>query len=228
MHVNVQHIRHYCASLLSARQSGMRLLGSVAVAANALSVLCRPCDCICVASSAAPGGVPHTPTGMINLWGVPKPSMRAFELLNLLGDTEAEVTLSTAVPTLTVLASAVNGSMRLVLANHACPTCPEPSDVTITKVSTSGHTAAAAAAAAAAYSSATVRRIDSTHSNPHAAWEALGSPNYPRDPAIEIMRNASELVSASVGVACAGGEGCHLVAPLMVPAHGVVEVVFNP
>ena len=42
------------------------------------------------------------PTGMINLWGVPKPSMRAFEMLNLLAETEAEVTLSSNVSAATV------------------------------------------------------------------------------------------------------------------------------
>ena len=36
-------------------------------------------------------------TGMINLWSVPKPSMRAFEMLNLLAETEAEATLSSNV-----------------------------------------------------------------------------------------------------------------------------------
>ena len=32
-----------------------------------------------------------------DLWGVPKPSMRAFEMLNLLAETEAEATLSSNV-----------------------------------------------------------------------------------------------------------------------------------
>ena len=49
------------------------------------------------------GGIPgrdtpfHGGFGMINLWGVPKPSMRAFEMLNLLAETEAEATLSSNV-----------------------------------------------------------------------------------------------------------------------------------
>ena len=122
------------------------------------------------------------------------------------------------VSTLTVLAGGKvdgpgGGEVRVILANHACPTCPEPADVTINQVSVSGE-----------WASATIRRIDSTHANPHAAWVALGSPNYPTDPAIETMRNASELASTSVGVKCQAGE-CHLAAPLTVPAHGVVEVV---
>ena len=76
------------------------------------------------------GGIPgqntpfHGGFGMINLWGVPKPSMRAFEMLNLLGETEAEVTMSSTVETLTVLASPIaGGGLRVILANHACPTC---------------------------------------------------------------------------------------------------------
>lgn len=40
------------------------------------------------------------------------------------------------------------------------------------------------------------------------------------------MVNASELVSSSVAVACAGAE-CALEAPLTVPAHGVVELLLS-
>ena len=76
------------------------------------------------------------------------------------------------------------------------------------------------------YTSGTIRRIDSTHTNPHAAWTALGSPNYPTDPLIETMLNASALASTTVAVACAGAE-CVLEAPLTVPAHGVVELVLS-
>ncbi len=60
------------------------------------------------------GGIPgkntpfHGGFGMINLYDVPKPSMRAFQVLNMLSATEAQATLSGGSPlpaSLTVLAT---------------------------------------------------------------------------------------------------------------------------
>jgi len=117
------------------------------------------------------GGIPgkntpfHGGFGMINLYDVPKPSMRAFHMLNMLSTTEAatKVVASNSTPGLYTVCSLVKGvNATCVFANTAAVGKPAPPAVTFEKLDTSKLGFAVA--------SVKIARIDVNHSNPHAAW----------------------------------------------------------
>ena len=174
------------------------------------------------------GGIPgkntpfHGGFGMINLYDVPKPSMRAFQLLSMLSATEAQATLSGGSPppaSLTVLATVAAGSnVTVLLANHDCSGCADPSPVDVGWVTVTG--------AGFAPKQATIARIDANTTNPHAAWLALGAPNYPTPAQQAELVAAAQLKFRPVELAT-GPDGDPGVAGVVVPPHGVVTLVFS-
>ena len=62
-----------------------------------------------------------------------------------------------------------------------------------------------------------VARIDANHSNPHAAWLNMGSPNYPTPAQQVVLREASEL----------GWTPLELGASVALPPHGTMAIVFS-
>jgi hypothetical protein len=149
---------------------------------------------------------------MINLWDMPKPSMRAFSMLNMLSDTEVAVKLSgaPAIPSLTTLASLVPGAnCTIVLSNHLAVGLPDPPAVIIGKISATGL--------GFTPRTAKLARIDGNHTNPHKAWVTMGSPNYPTPAQQQALIVASEMAWVSMA----------LDEPLTVPAHGTVAMVLS-
>ena len=68
-----------------------------------------------------------------------------------------------------------------------------------------------------AVASAKIARIDTNHSNPHAAWLMMGSVNYPTPAQQVILREASQLKWAPLTL----GESVAL------PPHGTMAIVFS-
>ena len=176
------------------------------------------------------GGIPgkntpfHGGFGMINLWDMPKPSMRAFSVLNMLSETEVAVSLTDttggasgasggsapAIPSLTTLASVVPGAnCTLVLSNHLAVGVPDPPTITIGKLSPVGL--------GFIPKTAKIARIDSNHTNPHAAWLAIGSPNYPTPAQQKLLLAASEMAWGSLA----------LDGSVTIPPHGTVAIVLE-
>ena len=174
------------------------------------------------------GGIPgkntpfHGGFGMINLYDVPKPSMRAFQLLNMLSDAEATATLSggSAPPaSLTVLATVATGAnVTVLLANHDCSGCADPSSVEIGWVTVT--------AAGFVVKQVSIARIDANTTNPHAAWLALGAPNYPT-PAQQVELVAAAQLKFSLAELATAPDGNPGVSSVVVPPHAVVALVFS-
>jgi xylan 1,4-beta-xylosidase len=129
----------------------------------------------------------HGGFGLLNLYGVPKPVYRGFELLAELG-TRAWPCAS-GHPTVSAAVGARDpgdDATSVLLLNVALPRHPIAAErVTLEIARPDGRPPRAAS----------VSRIDDAHANPRAAWEAMGRPEYPS------ARQVAELEAASVVVA---------------------------
>jgi xylan 1,4-beta-xylosidase len=154
----------------------------------------------------------HGGFGLLNLYGVPKPVYRGFELLGALGARAWPV--PTGHPTLTVVAGAPadDGTTALLLLNVAHPRHP------VGEVAVEVELAGLAGRRPRA---ATLARIDATHANPRAAWEAMGRPESLQPAQVAALEAASALVPEAIGV---DGDGTVARVALAMPADAMALV----
>lgn len=151
----------------------------------------------------------HGGFGLLNLYDVPKPTYRAFQLLHRLGDRRVDAILD---PHPTVEAVAVGDAQRadILLYNHNVPLAPIAAEqVRVTFKGWAGDL------------SATVERVDAGRANPKRCWQALGSPEYPAPDEIQAMMEASQMSAEPVEVERSGDS---LVCTVTVPPHGIAAM----
>lgn len=123
--------------------------------------------------------------GLMNVYGVPKPSYRSMQLLHWAGDERVPVARrNDDCATVDVLALVNTTHLALFVTNHA----PLPLE---------GVDPVKACNVRLAFpqqldSPALVARIDALHVNPKKTWEAMGYPPYPTPKQLAILEAASE------------------------------------
>ncbi|HTU93452.1 MAG TPA: hypothetical protein VMF69_25455, partial [Gemmataceae bacterium] len=127
----------------------------------------------------------HGGFGLLTLHGVPKPVYRAFELLHRLGEERLPVEGEHA--TVDAWATRRGDSLVVLLANHALPRQP----ITDQRVHLELQDAPPPR-------SATLERIDDSHANAKAAWQALGAPEHPTETQIRQLEEASRLIGEAL------------------------------
>lgn len=103
--------------------------------------------------------------GLMNMYGIPKPAYRAFELLHKAGP--KLVSVSSPYETVGMWGTTTGKTLSLYAFNTALPGAPITNQTLC--VSVAGVSA----------SQATITYIDSSHANPYSAWVSQGSPQYP-------------------------------------------------
>ena len=152
----------------------------------------------------------HGGFGLLNLHGIPKPSYRAFELLHGLGDTMLPVRGTH--PTIDVYPTRdAAGDLVVLLTNHARPTHPIRNERVEVHLTHCENPAAGAL----------VRRIDTHHANPRAAWAAMGEPGYLSAQQVADLEAASTCVPEPLEVTW---DRHTLGFVLDLPAHAVASV----
>lgn len=126
----------------------------------------------------------HGGFGLLTLYGVPKPSYRAFEVLHRIG-TDLVLAWEDVHPTVDAWVVRRTDGLGLdaVLTNHALPRHPIATQHV--------HLALDGLARPAAV---TLRRIDADHGNAKARWQALGSPGYLSRDQVADLVDVSRLV----------------------------------
>ena len=125
----------------------------------------------------------HGGFGLLTIHGIAKPAYRAFQLLHELGDRLLPVT--GAHDTVDAWAVRSEGFIDLVLTNFALPRHDIASEeISFTLTNLPGLPRRA-----------TVRRIDETHANPRARWEAMGMPDYLSPQDVATLQGVSELAA---------------------------------
>lgn len=132
-------------------------------------------------------GIPfHDEFGLVNVYGIPKPSFRIFAELHKAGDRRLTVTTGpNASRTAEVLALSTGTCVTLFAYNHDI----EARDIQEEQM---------ALHLDGDYQYIRKAVIDSTHTNPKAVWQAMGSPSYPTKKQLCEIEAASELVYEKV------------------------------
>jgi len=122
----------------------------------------------------------HGGFGLLNLYGIPKPVYRAFELLHGLGDCLYPVHGSH--DTVDVRVSGGDNCVTVFVTNYAMPRHEIATEsVRVRLVGVPRPI------------SALLSRIDDDHANPRRAWQDIGEPDYPSPRQVEALHAASEL-----------------------------------
>jgi len=133
--------------------------------------------------------------GLLNNYGIPKPSYRAFQLLHQTGNRRFQVTNLNGTNTATLFALATNvvdhsNEVFVFVVNYNIPNKTlqtEAVDV-IVKSKIPFH----------AQLKAHITRIDDTHANAPNSWLAMGSPLYPTKSQNEVLLEKSKLVHEAI------------------------------
>lgn len=154
----------------------------------------------------------HGGFGLQNIYGIPKPTYRVFELLHRLGDRRLPVGGGTG-STAEVLAVRDETRLTVLAYNHNVPAEPigtEEVVLALQGVALNGPVG--------------ITRLDDAHANPKQRWIELGSPEYPtRDELAEIERASVPVAGELTPERTA--DGSRFVFSL--PPHGVACLTFD-
>ncbi|HXG69105.1 MAG TPA: hypothetical protein VNJ04_00655 [Gemmatimonadaceae bacterium] len=153
----------------------------------------------------------HGGFGLLNLYGIPKPIYRAFQLLHHLGTEKLPV--DGTHETVDAWVVRKDSSVTVLLTNHAQPRheiSTQLVDVRLTN----------ATEPRVAY----IERIDQDHANPQPLWQEIGVPEYLSPQQVEQLQVASRLVKEPIGWKFEEG-AVHLNIDL--PPHAVATVTLE-
>jgi xylan 1,4-beta-xylosidase len=126
----------------------------------------------------------HGGFGLLNLYGIAKPSFRAFELLHALGDETWEIRGEHQ--TVDVWAASRPRGATIIITNWALPRHEiDAEDITIVLRNSPLPRAV------------WLSRIDDLHANAKAAWQSLGSPDYLSEKDLRHLHDASSIAAAA-------------------------------
>jgi xylan 1,4-beta-xylosidase len=154
----------------------------------------------------------HGGFGLLNLYGVPKPVHRGFQLLDQLGTRRWTIEDSHLTVKAHVGAPDDEGATSVLLLNVAMPRHAIATElVTIRLTGLKGRKPRAAL----------LSRIDDTHANPQAEWLRMGSPEYPHPRQVEALELAATVTPERIEVL---GDGSDARFTLPLPANAMALV----
>jgi xylan 1,4-beta-xylosidase len=122
----------------------------------------------------------HGGFGLLNLYGIPKPVYRTFELLHGLGDCLYPVQGTHG--TVDVRVSGGDSCVTVFVTNYAMPRHEIATESVRVRL-----------VGAPRPVSSLLSRIDEDHANPRRAWQDIGEPDYPSPRQVESLHTASAL-----------------------------------
>jgi xylan 1,4-beta-xylosidase len=127
----------------------------------------------------------HGGFGLMNIYGIPKPAYRAFEILHKLGTDILLVEGQHA--TLDVWVVRNTEAFNVVITNASLPRHPvkdESVSITLNNIPPIAR--------------AFVERIDGSHANATAAWQKMGSPSTLQPQDVKDLESASRLIQEPI------------------------------
>lgn len=133
----------------------------------------------------------HGGFGLMNLYGVPKPIYRAFEMVRALGGERfvVEGTHPTVDVWVTRRSSSGGDSTTALVVNQAMPRHPIGNEAVSLRLAHDG---------ARRVGSVTVERVDEDHANPARAWAVMGTPAYLKPGDVQTLLAASQVTREAV------------------------------
>jgi xylan 1,4-beta-xylosidase len=154
----------------------------------------------------------HGGFGLMNLYGIPKPTYRAFELLHHLG--QEILRIDGIHRTMDAWVTRGDGHITILMTNHALPRHRISAERVTVQLQNVPN------APICSY----LQRIDAEHAHPKSLWQAIGSPRYPKKDQVALLEQAAAVSPA----AFAGryNEGS-LSFELDIPPHAVAAITIQ-
>jgi xylan 1,4-beta-xylosidase len=124
----------------------------------------------------------HGGFGLQNMYGIPKPAYRAYELLHRLGD--EILTVEGQHETVDTWVIRKPGGLQVLVCNSALPRHPVKTEIVRVRLDNIGP-----------IKTARIERIDDTHANPQKAWLEMGAPGSLSPLEVFTLETASSLVT---------------------------------
>jgi xylan 1,4-beta-xylosidase len=151
----------------------------------------------------------HGGFGLQNIYGIPKPTYRLFEILHNLGDERLQIS-GESDSSVEMLAVKKASELTLLVYNHDIPGSYIQKEDVIINITGISESAAA-----------TISRIDTEHVNPKRKWIDLGSPMYPNKEQLAQIVEASRIIVEPLTIQHNDGVGT---IQFTIPENGVVEI----
>ena len=149
--------------------------------------------------------------GLLNIYGIPKPTYRAYEILHHLGTHLLPVQGEHETVEAWVIRN--GGHATVLLTNHVLPTHPVKTETVHLSISGLPQPL-----------SAYLERIDDEHANPKRLWCEMGEPKYLSRNQVEQLMLASQLVKEPVSFRYQEKK-CDF--ELTIPPHGVAAITLE-
>jgi xylan 1,4-beta-xylosidase len=153
----------------------------------------------------------HGGFGLMNIYGIPKPAYRAFELLHRLGDQILAV--EGQHPTADVWVVTKGDSLNIMITNWALPRHEIKTETIEVKLDNFGSV-----------KNASIERIDDDHANAHKAWKGMGSPETLMPDQVVALEKASSLVKESLALK---NDGASIVVEITLPPQGIAYITIE-
>jgi xylan 1,4-beta-xylosidase len=129
----------------------------------------------------------HGGFGLMNIYGIPKPAYRAYEILHRLGDRILKVEELHA--TVDCFITRQENKIQIIVNNYARPHHPVKTENVIIHLED-----------VAQILSSSIERIDDEHANPRAAWVEMGSPPSLKPAMVAALEKASQLTKKEIKI----------------------------
>jgi xylan 1,4-beta-xylosidase len=129
----------------------------------------------------------HGGFGLLNLYGIPKPSYRAYQLLSAIG--ESILPVRGTHPTTDIWITIKPGVLKLLITNWALPRHPIKTEMIRIHLKNVGKIL-----------SSFVERIDDTHANARQAWLEMGQPSSLTPHQVNALELASSLIKEQMHI----------------------------
>jgi xylan 1,4-beta-xylosidase len=156
----------------------------------------------------------HGGFGLLNLHGIPKPTYRAFELLQQLGDRYSLVDGLHETVDCSVVQK--ESSVTVLLTNHTTPGHSIETEEVNVRLDNAPEPFAAR-----------IQRVDEDHANPKRVWQEMGQPEYLSFRDVERLEEVSQVVNEKQPFSFRDGA---LLLKVTLPAHAIaaITVEFKP
>ena len=129
----------------------------------------------------------HGGFGLMNIYGIPKPAYRAYELLHALGNESLPV--SGSHDTIDLWVTKHDNTIKILITNSALPKHAIQKE--LVQIEMKGLEK---------IKSSYIEIIDDSHANSYQAWLKMGSPDSLLPSQVEELENASKLIKESIAV----------------------------
>jgi len=154
----------------------------------------------------------HGGFGLVNIYGIPKPAYRAFQLLHRLGNELLKVTGKHE--TIDVWTVRKKNSINIIITNWALPLHPIKTEKVKVQLNDIKNV-----------KNAFIERIDDDHANAKKSWINMGSPGSLTANDVSALELASSLIMEPLPIRLEKGS---VFVELMMPPQGVAFITIEP